>query len=317
MPMAQARGNSTRLSYVEENSFGVTPPSPQMKLIPFTGEELGVKSEAFIQVRDGAERVSTGARPGYIDAGGKITLDMELNSIGTLLKHGLGSAVTSGSGATFTHVLRGSNSLPSGLSIEKGFSDVGRFMLFKGCRIDTLSLHFPGDGGTVGAALDVLAKSVETASTSIASYLLEDDGAPVSYQVRVEDGAAALENVLGIQLVVDNHLDRDGFVLGSRDRYSIREGLRNISGSLTLGFEDFSYYTRFSSVSTSSLRITALQGAFSMEILLPRIVFTGSSPAPAVKDAGPLAGVLHFLALKDVSEGTDIKITLINNQDKV
>ncbi|HCN19687.1 MAG: hypothetical protein A3C38_07235 [Planctomycetes bacterium RIFCSPHIGHO2_02_FULL_50_42] len=315
--MTQARGNNTRLSYVEENSFGVTPPSPQMRLIPFTGEELGVRSEASVQVEDGAERVSTGAGPGYIDAGGKITLDTELNSIGTLLKHCLGSVVTSGSSAPFTHVLRGGSSLPPGLSIEKGFNDVGRFMLFKGCRIDTLSLHFPGDGGPVGATLDILAKTVETASSSIASSLLEDNGAPISYQVSIEDGAAALENVLGIQLIVDNHLDRDGFVLGSRDRYSISEGLRNISGSLTLEFADFSYYTKFSSVSASSLKITALQGVFSMEVLLPRIVFTGSSPVPVVKDAGPLAGILHFLALKDVSEGTDIKITLINNQDKV
>lgn len=315
--MAQARGNGVRLSYVEEDSFGVTPPAPQMRLIPFTGEELGVRSEAFIQVRDGAERVPTGSGPGHIDAGGRITLDMELDSIGTLLKHALGSAVTSGSGAPFTHVIRGGGSLPPGLSIEKGFTDVGRFMLFKGCRIDAMSLNFPTSGGPAISTLDVVAKTVETVSASAASSLLEGGGAPLSYQVGIEEDAAALGNVLGVQLAINNHLDRDGFILGFRDRYSIGEGPRRVSGSLTFGFEDFGHYARFSEVSTSSLRITALQGVSSMEIFLPRIIFTGSAPVPAVRDAGPLSAALHFTALKDASEGTDIKITLVNDQDRV
>lgn len=296
--MAQARGNSTKLSYVEENYFGVTPPAPEMRLIPFTSEELGVKSEAFIQVKDGAERVSTGAGFGYTYSGGKIVLDMELDSIGTLLKHGLGNAVTSGSAAPFTHVIRGGSSLPPGLSIEKGFNDVGRFMLFRGCRIDTLSFYFPGDGGLVGGTLAILSKTVETASASIASSLLEGNGTPISYQVSVEDGVSVLDNILGAQLVIDNHLDRDGFVLGSRERYSISEGSRRISGSLALKFEDFGYYTRFSDAVTSSLKITAIQGVFSMEILLPSIVFTGSAPRTGGQGRRPAGGCLALCGLE-------------------
>ncbi|MFQ5956178.1 MAG: phage tail tube protein [Candidatus Brocadiales bacterium] len=315
--MAQARGNSTKISYVEEGSFGVTPPSPEMRLMPFTSEELSVKGDAFIQVKDGSERVSTSAGSGYMDAGGRMALDIELDSIGTLLKHGLGDSVTTGSSTPFTHVIRGGSGLPPGLSIEKGFSDVGQFMLFKGCRIDTLSLDFPGDGGTVSGTLDILSKAAVTGSTSVASSLLEVAGAPISYQVSIEDGATTLENILGLQLVIRNHLDRDGFVLGSRERHSISEGLRRISGALTLEFEDFSYYERFSDITSSALKITTLQGGFSMEIFLPKIVFTGSAPVPAVRDAGPLAGLLHFVALNDPSEGTDIKITLINNQSVI
>ncbi len=315
--MAQAKGSSTKLSYVEEDSFGVTPPSPEMRLIPLTREELGVKSNGFIQVKDGAERVSTGAGSGYVDAGGSVALGIELDSIGTLLKHSLGNAVTSGSSAPFTHVISGGSTLPAGLSIEKGFNDVARFMLFKGCRIDSLTLQFPGDGGLVSGTLDILSKTVETATASVASSLLE--GEPISYQVSIEDGGAALDSVLSAQLVLQNGLDRDGFVLGSRDRYSIGEGLRRVSGSLTLEFEDFSHYTRFYDGGTSSLKITLddVTGGLSMEVLLPRVVFTRSAPAPLVKDAGPLVSVLNFLALKDPSEGTDIKITLINNQSSV
>ncbi len=136
-------------------------------------------------------------------------------------------------------------------------------------------------------------------------------------RISIEDGTTTLDNVLGVQLVIRNHLDRDGFVLGSRQRHSIRQGLRRVSGSLMLEFEDFSYYDRFNDVTTSTLKITALQGGLSMEIYLPRIILTGSAPVPAVREAGPLAGILHFVALKDPSEGTDIKITLINNQSAV
>ncbi|MEE9200655.1 MAG: phage tail tube protein [Candidatus Brocadiales bacterium] len=175
--MPQSRGNSSRLCYVEEASFGVTPPSPQMRLIPFSGEELGVKGEAFVRVKDGSERMFTGAGSGHIDTGGKVALDIELDSIGTLLKHSLGDVSTSGGSAPYTHVITGGGSLPAGLSIEKGFSDVGRFMLFKGCRLDTLSLNFPGDGGPLSATLDILSKSVDTGTSSVASSVLEAEGA--------------------------------------------------------------------------------------------------------------------------------------------
>ena len=315
--MTQARGNSVRLSYVEEASFGVTPPGPVMRLMPFTREELGVRSSVFVRTKDGAERLSTGAGSGHIDAGGSVSMDLGLDSAGTLLKHCLGSAVTSGGAAPYTHVISGGSSLPPGLSIEKGFSDVSRFVLFKGCRIDTLSLYFPGDGGPVGATLDVLCKAVETATASVASSYLEDNQAAVSYRVSVEDGATTLGNLLGARLVVANNLDKNGFVLGLRERYSIGAGLRRVSGDLTLEFEDFSYYDRFEGLGASSLKITLLQGSLSMEVLLPRIVFYEKSPLPAVKDAGPLVATLHFIALKDPSEGTDIKITLTNNQPSI
>ncbi|MCB7129277.1 MAG: hypothetical protein J3T61_07055, partial [Candidatus Brocadiales bacterium] len=61
----------------------------------------------------------------------------------------------------------------------------------------------------------------------------------------------------------------------------------------------------------------AVQGSFSMEILLPRIVFNVSAPVPEVKNSGPLVSGLHFAALKDTTEATDIKITLINNQPAI
>lgn len=312
--MPPARADSTKIYYVEETSFGVTPPNPVMRLIPFTSEKLGVNSSLFTQVGDAQERMFASAGSGYIDAGGSMTLDIELDSIGTLLKHALGEATSSGSSAPFTHVIRGGSALPPGLSIEKGFSDVGQFMLFKGCRIDAMSLDFPTDGGQVGSTLDIVSKTAQSGSVSVASSLAESDGASISYKVSVEDGANALDNILGVKLLIRNHLDRDGFVLDSRERFSINEGLRQVSGSLVLEFEDFGHYSRHIDLTASSIKITASQGALSMEVFLPRVVFTGSVPVPFVKDAGPIVGVVNFIALKDSAEGTDIKITLVNNQ---
>ncbi len=315
--MTQARGHSATLSYVEEASFGVTPPGPVMRLMQLAGEELGVRSNAFTEAKDGAERLFTGAGSGHIDAGGSAEIYLGLDSAGTLLKHSLGSAVTTGSAAPYTHVISGGSSLPPGLSIEKAFNDVSRFVLFKGCRIDTISLYLPGDGGPVVTRLEFICKTAETATTSVASSSLEETLGAVSYRVSIEDDAAVLGNVLGAGLVVENNLDKNGFVLGLRERHSIGEGIRRVSGDLTLEFEDFSYYDRFKDLSTSSLKITLLQGSLSMEVFLPKIVFSAKSPLPAVKDAGPLVVPLHFVALKDPSEGTDIKITLTNNQSSI
>lgn len=328
--MVQSRGGSARLAYVEETSFGMTPTGSQMRLLPFHEEELEVGHHPFFGVGDGPERVLTRAGQGYIDAGGRVGLELELDSLGTLLKHTLGTSTTTGAQPPFTHVIKGSSLLPQGLSIEKAFTDVGHFLLFKGCRIDRLSIGFtikesPARDSVINppkAELEVVAKGAEARTTSAASTIVEGQASrALSYHLLVEEGGLVLNDLLGAQLTVENHLQRDGFVLNSRERYSVREGLRQVSGSLVIGFENLNHYGKLTNNTTSSLKIKVLQapagGIASLELYLPRVVFAGKAPIPVVKEAGPLGVLLPFTALKDPLEGTDIKVTLINDLSSI
>lgn len=310
-----ARGSSARLAYVEEVSFGVPPPNPQMRLIHFSAEELLAEELPLEEGR------LEGLR--YIDAGGKIDLELDLDSLGTLLKHTLGLSTTTGAAAPFTHVIKGSSSLPPGLSIEKGFPDIGQFLLFKGCRISGLSLSFPELKGS----LTLLARGVQTSSTPFASSLApEPPGAGKSdrataHYTTLEEGGLPVSggSALGGQVVIENLLHKDGFVLGQRERYSLQEGPRRVHGSLVLAFEGLGHYSRFFNATPSSIRIrmSAPGGSgASMEVYLPRIFFRGMAPIPVVKSDG-LGVRIPFTAQEDPVEGTDIKITLVNNVSAV
>lgn len=315
--MTQATAHNVRLAYVEETSFGVAPPSPMMTVLPLIKEGLNVQDRNFSTARKGEERVLTTTSAGPLEAGGRLDLFLELESIGTLLKHALGSATTTGSTAPYTHLLLGSGSLPPGLSIEKAFLDIARFLHFKGCRIDRLGLIFPPTGGPIRVELDLLTKGVDVLPGPLASGLTETQTLPLAYSLSLEEGGLAVGGPLGIELLLENHLFRDGHALGSRERCLLGPGIRRVSGSLLLGTKDMGYFSKYLALNSTSLKInvTAPSGG-SLEVLLPRVVFTGQTSSATGKEGGVQQDI-SFLALKDDGLGTDIKMTLVNNQPQV
>ena len=315
--MTQATAHNVRLAYVEETSFGVVPPSPQMTVLPLIKEELDVQDRNFSVARRGEERVLTATSAGPLEVGGRLDLFLELESIGTLLKHALGSATTTGSSAPYTHLLLGSGSLPPGLSIEKAFLDINRFLHFKGCRIDHLGLIFPPSGGPIRVRLALLTKGMDVLPGQLASGLTETQTLPLAYSLSLEEGGLAVGGPLGIELILENHLFRDGHALGSRERWFLGPGVRRVSGNLLLGTEDMSYLSKYLALNSTSLKIsvTAPSGG-SLEVFLPRVVFTGQISSVTGEDGGVRQGI-SFLALKEDGLGTDMKVTLINNQPKV
>ncbi|MDI6761234.1 MAG: phage tail tube protein [Candidatus Brocadiaceae bacterium] len=315
--MTQATVRNVRLAYAEETSFGVVPPSPLMTVLPLIKEGLNLQDRNFSTARKGEERVLTATSAGPLEVGGRLDLFLELESIGTLLKHALGSATTTGSSAPYTHLLLGSGSLPPGLSIEKAFLDINRFLHFKGCRIDHLGLIFPPTGGPVRVELYLLTKGVDVLSGQLASGLTETQTLPLAYNLSLEEGGLAVGGPLGVELILENHLFKAGHALGSRERYFLGPGVRRVSGSLVLGTEDMGYLSKYLALNSTSLKIkvTAPSGS-SLEVSLPRVVFTGQISSVTGRDGAVQQG-LSFLALKDNGLGTDMKVTLINNQPKV
>lgn len=316
--MPQAKTHYARLAYVEEASFGVAPPSPQMNVLPLLEEELAIQDRNFSIAKKGEERMLTATSMGPLEVGGKLTLLLELESIGTLLKHALGSATTNGSSAPYTHTLLGSGSLPPGLSIEKALLDITRFVHFKGCRIDRLKLLFPPTGGPVRVELDLLTKGVAVLPGPLAAGVVETQVLPLSYTLSMEEGGIAVGSPLGAELLLENNLFREGYALDSRERYFLGPGLRRVTGTLLLEMEDLSHFSKHLGLNSSSLKInvTAPLGSSRLEVFLPRIVFSGQTHS-FLGTGEVVQQVIPFLALKDNLLGTDIKITLVNNRPQL
>lgn len=318
--MTQANGTDVQLIFCEETTWGTTPTSPVCRVLPFDKEDLATDAGTFSSAKiKEADRVVTDIKRGNKKIGGPINFELD-PSFHRLFKHALGSASTTGSGP-YTHIIKGGSALPVGLSIEKGFTDLTKYLVYRGSRVDVLSLKFPEDGYVTGT-FNFLGRyegggtgsgSGSGSGASISASPIDESENPfTSYEAVVEEGGSTIGIVTEAELEIRNNIQTDGFVLGDDSRVSAVEGLREVTGKLTILFEDMTHYNKFVNGTESSVKFTMTQGSYSIEILIPRIVYAGTSSI-AVKSSEPLHVTLPFKAKKDTAEGTDIKATFINN----
>lgn len=316
--MGQAKGSNVQLLYAEETAWGTTPASPAAKILPLTKESLGTNINTFLSARLKSDRAITDLRRGNKKVGGTVDVELDPN-FHRLFKYALGSAATTGAGP-YTHVVKGGSAIPTGLSIEKGFTDIAKFLVYRGMRVNTLTLRFPQEGYVTGT-FDFLGRfegggtgsgSGLGSGASVSASPTDETGTPfTSYEAVVQEGGVAIGIVREAEIQIKNNLQDDGFVLGSETRASAVEGLRQVGGRLVIFFEDLTHYNKFLNGTESSLKFTMSQGALSVEILIPKIIYGGVSPI--VDGPGPLYVGLFFSSKKDATEGTDIKVTFVNN----
>ncbi len=314
--MAKANAHNLRLAYVEETVFGAAPFSPRMQVLPLLEEGLAIRNRGFVTPDGGDDRMLVASSAGPVDVEAKLALLLELESIGTILKHTLGGATTTGGFPPFTHTLPDSSSLPPGLSIEKALLDVNYFLHIKGCRVNSLKLLFPQKGGPVRVELSLLTKGVDILSGPMAGSLVETQVLPLSHSLSLLKDSLPVSGLLGMELTIENNLYRDGYVLGSRERYYLEPGIRKLTGKLLMETEDTDYLEEHLNSGNTSLRISVAgpNSAGSLEFLLPKIVFAGYSQFIVGHE---VQQEVSFVALRDDTLGTDIKVTLVNNQPQV
>uniref|UniRef100_A0A6M3KG59 Putative tail protein n=1 Tax=viral metagenome TaxID=1070528 RepID=A0A6M3KG59_9ZZZZ len=278
-------GSNASLGYVEETVWASGTPTIN-QFIPFISETFklernivatdAIRGNASRSIwREGAERIN-----------GDINLEIQpTGAIGTLLKHALGRVETAGPSGTdsyYVHDIYPSGSLPAGLKFQVDRDN--KFFTYKGCKVNSLSLEC-AVGDPLMATFSFLGHSEEysavgTASTSISTLnpLTFDEG------VFTLDGTEA--EVQSFSLNIANNLKEDKGQLGSRYRAAIpRSGFRDVTGTLNLEFDDFTFYSKYYNGTEASmaLKFTAddlidTADAYAFWIECPRIIFTGETP---------------------------------------
>lgn len=141
--MAQARGSKGRMGYQVETSFATMPTTPDLKLLYFENESLQEKINTITSqiIRDNRNPVAPVR--GNRDVSGTINTQLAPN-IGTLLRAALGANTTTGSTSPYTHTMKVGD-LPS-LIVEKGFTDLGKYLLYLGLKISRLNMSARAEG---------------------------------------------------------------------------------------------------------------------------------------------------------------------------
>lgn len=309
--MTQAQGALARFSYVAESTWGTTPGSPSMKKLgaAVPGESLGGNIAELISNAISSRRDREDARGGEITVQGSIPFELAPMGLGTLLKHALGTNVTTGSEAPYTHTIK-TGALAPGLTIEKAFLDVGKYAIFRGCRVDGLQVTINAEGLVTGS-IDVMGKSYEIADASLGTPTAVAHNPFAEWEAAVEEGGDSVV-LLSYGLTVRNNQQRVP-AIGTRYAASLNPGKADITANISMMFESDAALAKWEAETASSLEVTFTSGDDSLGILLPRTKYFGDAIPKIETDQG-IVVQMQARAIYDASTSTSCRIVLVNSE---
>jgi Phage tail tube protein len=323
--MQQATGALAQITFVEENQWGVTPPNPQTKKLASAqvGVQLKANVERLISNAINPARAIQAARGGNIGVSGQIPVEVPVNGLGTVFKHILGPVTSQaiaqpgffgGLTKQFHTYKRGA--LPEGLSIEIGYTDINRYEVFNGCMIDKFSLTI-GTQGFVTGTLDVKGKEMVPSDMPLSATPIEFEHIPfVHHEAIITDEAGVqpvVIEVVNMTLDIANTLS-ESRVVGNRYLASLVEGKGEATGTLTLLLKDATYINKVLNETESSLQVNFENEFGAFTLFAPKVKFFGDAGAGIPSNEGLVLAV-EFVAIFSAAHGTDIQITLVNDEE--
>ena len=234
--MAQGQGSSTSLAVGLETSFGVSGATnkiyPYLPTLQLNETQNLVDSNVMRDTRDTS--LPSG---GYISASSSfgVPLDTKLSMIWIYLA--MGTKAVTGAGPTYTHTItKNDTTLPS-IFLEKRHTDVSRYYLGNGFRINGFSIDYSGEGEAT-MELDLVGKSVAHSTSEALTPTTATEG---SYFGKFEGDIAGLGCVTAFNLAYTNNLQTDSRCISSTANGRISDiplGMVGVSGSFTVQFTD-------------------------------------------------------------------------------
>ncbi len=162
-------------------------------------------------------------------------------------------------------------------TIEKEFSDVVKFMDFTGMTINTFSMDFPaqdkiscvfnflGQGTQVGDATPIVGTPIAPTTTDILNT-----GNNIGF---IKEGGAAVGVIESASFEVSNNLRGLG-AIGDIENICVASGRCNVTGNLSVYFEDFVKYQKFLDNTATSIIMELTDSNGQYYINLPKIKLT-------------------------------------------
>lgn len=300
--MAFASGSRHEIRYVEEATFGTTPASPEMINLRNAGTSLVLSKESYQSNELRSDRQISDFRHGTKQSNGDINIELSYGDFDAFLESALYGTWT-------TDVLKAGTTRKS-FTIERAFEDISVYEVFTGCQANTLNLSVT-TGGMVTGSFGIVGTGISASGAPL-------DATPTTSQTAspfdgftgvLKEGGSVIGSVESFDMTLDNGLSAK-FVLGSDTAAEVTSGRSNLTGSISVYFEDLTMFNKFVNETESSLEITLGNGTSeSYVILLPRIKYSGADNAVTNEDSVMMN--MPFQALLDPTEGTNIKITRI------
>lgn len=242
--------NRTALRYVPEVTFGVTPSTPALVDLRYTGESLNysIKNAQSNEIR--ADRNTTDLVRVSADAAGDVQFEFSFLSFDAFIEAALAS--------TFSAPVAGASVIKNGtalksFTIQKHFQDltVPVFQNYSGVRVGGMTLDFK-TGQILTGAFSMLGLNATVGTTQIAGATFPGSpGVAESVMNAVTDLIEIKENgvtstmvIKSMSMNVNNNLRaQDG--IGTLGHVGVALGKLDVTGNIEAYFTDLNSYNRF------------------------------------------------------------------------
>lgn len=300
-------GSRHGIAIIRESSYGVTPATPAFQNIRVKSCNLALTKNSGQSEELRQDRQIAHFKHGTEQVGGGLSFELSAQSFDDLLESALGGTWT-------TDVLK-TGLLRRSYTIERYFGDIAPadkpWHRYLGCEVNTFTLNVPTEG-RVNGNFEILGKELALGSALIAGATYSASTTTEvmdSFTGTIDEGGASIGIVTEISLSLNNSLNPK-FAVGSKKTLRPSIGRSNLTGQITVYFENASLYEKFINESSTSLAFSIEDAAGnSYDFLLPKIKYTGAQID--VSGEGQILLPLPFQALYDSAEGTNLKITRV------
>jgi hypothetical protein len=302
-----------------ETTPGVLPVTPAGQIFPFETESLQRKTELIksniIRSSRNASKPSRGKR----DAGGNIKTELNPFMARQLMML-FGAVTTSGAGPNKTHVFKVGDTLPYH-SIEKGFTDLGSYYQYLGCKCNKGGFEV-NPSGILPFDMDFLAMDRVIEAATFDATATDLGHIPWEmFEATIKEAGVTIATVTSFKWTLENDLDGNIYCVGGGGkRYGIPAGSTVVSGSLTALFDSEALLTKATNGTESSAEVILSRGDGlgtagneSLALKVDELIFQEQDPI--IKDKKGILIELPWTAYWDNgANGTSIMATLKNTQ---
>lgn len=293
--MPQAQGDNLQVRLVAESTYGVTPTnSVNWKAQRITGDDLTYEpvTEQSEEIAGVTRGVSDLIAVGQNVSGG-FPFELSVGSMDDIFQALLG-------GTWASDILVPGNVFRS-FTIEKYYSDIARYLAFKGMVPNSLSLDFQPRAKVVGSVGFAGSAAVSSATSLVGTGTVA--AANTNAVMRTGAGITGLKfdgvaaatvgvRVRSIQLTIEQQAEPD-LVVDSDAASSVAIGGFKVSAALETYFDNATAIDWVLNNTNKAIEWQSNSGTKSYKFELPKFSFSGGAPAGAKKGAGilvPLAG---------------------------
>lgn len=309
--MANSNIFQSYLSYVAEVTPGTTPGTPSMlKLRTTDPTQLKAQIEALKSTEIYAHRQATLQRQGFKSIAGNVPFELSYGAFDDFLEALLGGSWSTEAAGT-PNTLKIGNVINT-FTIERGFSDIGVYEVFRGVIPNVLNLSINPQGIVTGS-FDMIGMGHDpatAASLGAVTDVATNEPFDGLAEGALQEGGASIAIVTSIQLQVNNNRNVARLV-GSAEGDVPTNGMIDVSGTLTARFQDMTLLNKFRNGTESSLqfKLNDSGGTQYLQFDLHKVRYNGGDKQ---KNADALDVSLPFVALYDSTNSTGLTITRSN-----